>query len=72
MMYKYSLNPVGPGVCGTCFPTEREAILKILLKEENIAEDVDIAKLAKDTAGFSGSDLKRKFLCIYVSERTWR
>ena len=51
---------------------ERDAILKILLKEENIAEDVDIAKLAKDTAGFSGSDLKRKFLCIYVSEGTWR
>ncbi|KZV71876.1 AAA-domain-containing protein [Peniophora sp. CONT] len=37
---------------------EREAILRILLKEENVAEGVDVAKLAKDTVGFSGSDLK--------------
>ncbi|VDB82805.1 unnamed protein product [Peniophora sp. CBMAI 1063] len=37
---------------------ERKAILEILLKEEKVADDVDVAKLAKDTVGFSGSDLK--------------
>ncbi|MCS7191697.1 MAG: ATP-dependent zinc metalloprotease FtsH [Armatimonadetes bacterium] len=35
----------------------REAILKVHLKGKPIAEDVDIEKLAKQTAGFSGADL---------------
>lgn len=36
------------------------AILKILLKNEQLAPDVDLAKLAKDTDTYSGSDLKRQ------------
>lgn len=39
---------------------EREAILKILLRDENLASDVDLTVLAKRTESFSGSDLKRK------------
>ncbi|MDW8027141.1 MAG: ATP-dependent zinc metalloprotease FtsH [Armatimonadota bacterium] len=35
----------------------REAILKVHLRGKPIAEDVDIEKLAKQTAGFSGADL---------------
>jgi len=41
---------------------EREAILKILLRDEQLAEDVDVKTLAKKTEGFSGSDLKH--LCV--------
>jgi len=37
---------------------DREAILKIHLKEEIIDESVSIAQLAKDTPFYSGSDLK--------------
>ncbi|KAH7340850.1 hypothetical protein B0J17DRAFT_627154 [Rhizoctonia solani] len=37
---------------------EREAILRIMLKGEDVAEDVDVPALAKRTDGFSGSDLK--------------
>ncbi|CUA74937.1 Protein MSP1 [Rhizoctonia solani] len=37
---------------------EREAILRIMLKEEDLAGDVDIPTLARRTDGFSGSDLK--------------
>jgi len=37
---------------------EREEILKILLRDEILASDVNITKLAKKTEGFSGSDLK--------------
>ncbi|CAE6414667.1 unnamed protein product [Rhizoctonia solani] len=37
---------------------EREAILRIMLKGEEVAEDVDVPALAKQTDGFSGSDLK--------------
>ncbi|KAI0030603.1 P-loop containing nucleoside triphosphate hydrolase protein, partial [Vararia minispora EC-137] len=37
---------------------EREEILKILLRSEMLGQDVDIAKIAKETSGFSGSDLK--------------
>ena len=36
-------------------------ILKIMLRSENLAEDVDLKKLAEETVSFSGSDLKRKF-----------
>ena len=37
------------------------AILRILLKNETLGEDVDIAQLAKDTDTYSGSDLKREW-----------
>ncbi|CAE6437419.1 hypothetical protein ACGC1H_004419 [Rhizoctonia solani] len=37
---------------------EREAILRIMLKEEDLAADVDVPALANRTEGFSGSDLK--------------
>ncbi|ODO04846.1 hypothetical protein I350_05456 [Cryptococcus amylolentus CBS 6273] len=45
-----------PGVEG------RKAILGILLRGEEIGDDVDLDKLANDTDGFSGSDLKH--LCV--------
>ncbi len=35
----------------------REAILRVHLRGKPVAEDLDIAKLAKQTAGFSGADL---------------
>ena len=35
-------------------------ILKILLRDEALAVDVDLKLLAKKTESFSGSDLKRK------------
>lgn len=35
----------------------REAILRVHLKGKPLANDVDVAKLAKQTAGFSGADL---------------
>ncbi|KAF9053560.1 AAA-domain-containing protein [Hymenopellis radicata] len=41
---------------------EREAILKIMLRNEELASDVDIQDLAKRTESFSGSDLKH--LCV--------
>ncbi|TFY57272.1 hypothetical protein EVJ58_g7120 [Rhodofomes roseus] len=41
---------------------EREEILKILLRDETLAEDVDLEVLAKRTESFSGSDLKH--LCV--------
>ncbi|KAF8609980.1 AAA-domain-containing protein [Ceratobasidium sp. AG-I] len=37
---------------------EREAILRIMFRGENIDADVDVKGLAKRTEGFSGSDLK--------------
>lgn len=43
-------------------PKEREEILKILLRDETLGPDVDLATLAKRTEAFSGSDLKH--LCI--------
>lgn len=39
---------------------EREAILKILLRDENLGPNLDLATLAKKTESFSGSDLKRE------------
>ncbi|CAP71181.1 uncharacterized protein PODANS_6_5510 [Podospora anserina S mat+] len=45
--------PLGP---------EREKILGVMLKEEVLAEDVDLAQLAKETDLYSGSDLKN--LCV--------
>lgn len=41
---------------------DREAILGIHLKGENLAEDVSIADIAKDTPLYSGSDLKN--VCV--------
>ncbi|KAG9226382.1 hypothetical protein CCMSSC00406_0003261 [Pleurotus cornucopiae] len=41
---------------------EREEILKILLRDESLAEDVSPNDLAKKTESFSGSDLKH--LCV--------
>ena len=38
---------------------ERAEILKILLRDETLAPDVDLKLLAKKTDSFSGSDLKR-------------
>ncbi|TFK76524.1 AAA-domain-containing protein, partial [Pluteus cervinus] len=43
-------------------PVEREEILKILLRDETLAEDVSLANLAKQSETFSGSDLKH--LCV--------
>ncbi len=37
----------------------KAAILDILLRDEQLSDDVDIDRIAKDTDGFSGSDLKR-------------
>ncbi|KAG6818181.1 hypothetical protein H0H87_000086 [Tephrocybe sp. NHM501043] len=39
---------------------ERAEILKILLRDETLATDLDIDALAKKTESFSGSDLKRE------------
>ncbi|KIY64235.1 AAA-domain-containing protein [Cylindrobasidium torrendii FP15055 ss-10] len=41
---------------------ERAEILKIMLRNETLADDVDLAALAKRTESFSGSDLKH--LCV--------
>ncbi|KAF8902061.1 hypothetical protein CPB84DRAFT_1679132 [Gymnopilus junonius] len=41
---------------------ERKEILKILLRDESLAEDVNVEALASKTEGFSGSDLKH--LCV--------
>ncbi|KAI0748241.1 hypothetical protein C8Q80DRAFT_1170858 [Daedaleopsis nitida] len=41
---------------------EREEILKILLRDESLADDVDLKRLAKQTESFSGSDLKH--VCV--------
>ncbi|KAK0673458.1 hypothetical protein QBC41DRAFT_370351 [Cercophora samala] len=41
---------------------EREKILGVMLKEEILAEDVNLAQLAKETDLYSGSDLKN--LCV--------
>ncbi|KAL4077009.1 hypothetical protein V8B97DRAFT_1866319 [Scleroderma yunnanense] len=41
---------------------EREGIVRILLRDETLAPDVDLTSLAKRTESFSGSDLKH--LCV--------
>ncbi|KAL2149512.1 hypothetical protein VTH82DRAFT_8163 [Thermothelomyces myriococcoides] len=41
---------------------EREAILRVVLRDEVLAPDVDLAKLAAETELYSGSDLKN--LCV--------
>lgn len=40
----------------------REAILRILLKDEQLDEEIDIPALAMQSERFSGSDLKSKLL----------
>uniref|UniRef100_A0A8C6W2M7 Outer mitochondrial transmembrane helix translocase n=1 Tax=Nannospalax galili TaxID=1026970 RepID=A0A8C6W2M7_NANGA len=37
---------------------QREAILKLILKNENVDRQVDLLEVAQETDGFSGSDLK--------------
>lgn len=37
---------------------QREAILKLILRNENVDRHVDLLQVAKETDGFSGSDLK--------------
>nr|XP_042129466.1 outer mitochondrial transmembrane helix translocase isoform X4 [Peromyscus maniculatus bairdii] len=65
---------------------QREAILKLILKNENVDRHVDLLEVAQETDGFSGSDLKEMcrdaaLLCVreYVNstseerkESTWR
>ncbi|KAL2179982.1 uncharacterized protein P884DRAFT_218591 [Thermothelomyces heterothallicus CBS 202.75] len=41
---------------------EREAILRVVLRDEVLAPDVDLARLAAETELYSGSDLKN--LCV--------
>jgi len=41
---------------------DREAILRIHLKDEELAPDVDLAEIAKQTSSHTGSDLKN--LCV--------
>ncbi|KAK4190280.1 hypothetical protein QBC35DRAFT_490546 [Podospora australis] len=41
---------------------ERESILRVMLREETLADDVDLVQLAKETDLYSGSDLKN--LCV--------
>lgn len=42
-----------------------QAILEILLRGEQLGEDVHLDQIAKETDGFSGSDLKRMSKCPY-------
>jgi hypothetical protein len=62
-------------VCGCCaaaqidMPDEagRQAILRVLLSQENVAADVDYRAIAAATPNYSGSDLKVQ--CFVVVER---
>lgn len=40
----------------------RERILKVILAKEELGSDIDLEAVAKMTEGYSGSDLKVKFL----------
>lgn len=63
---------------------QRSKVLQLILKNEPIAENIEISTLAKHTEGFSGSDLQelcrnasiyriRDYLCSqYVSEKSIR
>ncbi|KAL7412815.1 P-loop containing nucleoside triphosphate hydrolase protein, partial [Mrakia frigida] len=51
---------------------EREAILRILLRTENLGPDVDLKQLAKDTPSYSGSDLKRELIFELSCRRAFR
>ncbi|KAH6621198.1 hypothetical protein B0J18DRAFT_431858 [Chaetomium sp. MPI-SDFR-AT-0129] len=41
---------------------EREAILRVILRDESLSPDIDLARLAADTPLYSGSDLKN--VCV--------
>lgn len=49
-----------PAVFHIPLPSEaqREDILKLILSEESVADNVDLKKVASETEGFSGSDLR--------------
>jgi SpoVK/Ycf46/Vps4 family AAA+-type ATPase len=44
---------------------DREAILRIHLKEETLGDDVDLAEIARQALAFTGSDLKN--LCVVAA-----
>lgn len=44
---------------------DRKAIFEIYLKEEKVADDVNVAELAERTKGFSGSDVRT--LCVQAA-----
>jgi ATP-dependent 26S proteasome regulatory subunit len=46
--------------CMLFSPLDLSAILEILLRDEQLAEDADVKSLARKAEGFSGSDLKRE------------
>ncbi|KAG7280076.1 hypothetical protein CRUP_018032, partial [Coryphaenoides rupestris] len=45
---------------------QREQILKLILDNENVEESVDLADVAQDTEGFSGSDLREISVEDYI------
>ncbi len=47
------------------WPNGSVEILKILLRDEALADGVNLSAIAKETDRFSGSDLKRMFLCSF-------
>ncbi|EGD72784.1 hypothetical protein PTSG_04511 [Salpingoeca rosetta] len=49
---------------------QRARILKVILRHEQLSRDVDIAKLASETEGYSGSDLRE--LCRVAATRALR
>ena len=50
----------------------RTEILKILLRDEALAVDVDLKQLAKKTDSFSGSDLKREYIhSTHAARSVW-
>lgn len=55
-------------VLGFCLPHVQleyvPEILKILLRDEKLADDVDVQDVAKKTESFSGSDLKREWKSV--------
>ena len=48
----------------------RAAILRVVLEGERLAPDVDVARLAEQTEGYSGSDLRQ--LCVQAAMRPVR
>ena len=43
----------------------REKILSVILAKEDLAPDIDFEAIANMTDGYSGSDLKVVYLCIF-------
>jgi len=50
--------------------SNRSKILQVILGQEELAEGFDVAQLAADTEGYSGSDLKN--LCVAAAYRPVR